>query len=217
MYETIAITISCLVSWILSYTMVVYTRQNDIKNISNYFTYIWLIADWINLNSCIVTFKGDFSNILIIESIIFVIFDIVSIVQLLYLTEKRKKVSIEVVSSLLLCGVLMIVLEKEQSVLQIYVWLGQLLLLVSRIPSIINYYKKSNILRYREVVMTVMFTILANTLGLSLIVIKILDNKDIEYMPWVIMKCCILLLDMIIVRIVLYKKRDVNEKIREIS
>jgi hypothetical protein len=213
MYETGVITILVYVLWSISYGMVIYTRGRDLNSVSNYFTYMWLVADWINMNSCMVTFDKDISNVLVIESILFVIFDIVCIVQLVYLTESKKKVVTEVVSIIVVCGVLLIVLQNDIRALVVYIWLGQVTLMSSRFPSIYKYYTSNALEHYREVVMMVLTTIMANSMGLTLITTNMIKANKGEYLPWVIVKSVIVMLDVVIIMIVLYKRRNVSGKL----
>jgi hypothetical protein len=206
MYETDIITISIYVFWTISYGVMIYTRGRNVNNVSNYFTYMWLVADWINMNSCLLLFDKNISNVLVIESILFVIFDIICIIQLMYLTQERKKVIREVVLIILLCSVLLIVLQKDMGVLSVYIWLGQVMLMSSRFPSIYKYYTLKLIEHCREVVVMVLTTIMANSMGLVLITINMIKKDNQEYLPWVIIKSVTVMLDVVIIVIVLYKK-----------
>lgn len=202
MYE-----ISIYVLWAISYGVMIYTRGRNVNNVSNYYTYMWLVADWINMNTCLIIFDKDISNVLVIESILFVIFDIVCIIQLMYLTQERKIVIREVVLIIVLCSVLLIVLQKDTGVLSVYIWLGQVTLMSSRFPSIYKYYTLKSIEHYREVVVMVLTTIMANSIGLVLITINMIKKDNQEYLPWVIIKSVIVTLDVVIIVIVLYKKK----------
>jgi hypothetical protein len=207
MYETDIITILIYVLWAISYSVMIYTRGRDVNNVSNYFTYMWLVADWINMNSCLIIFDKDISNVLVIESILFVIFDMVCIIQLMYVTQERKKVIMEVVLTIVLCSVLLKVLQNDMGVLPVYIWIGQVTLMASRFPSIYKYYTLKSIEHYMEVAVMVLTTIMANSMGLVLITINMIKRDNREYLPWVIVKSVIVTLDIIIIVIVLYKKK----------
>lgn len=198
--------------WISVYLFQFYCRFKDPHNISYYLTLCWFQSNILGLVCSLLTFKT-FANVIIIEYIIYITFDIISILQYLILVNRSETTSIKkqliatffcVISTIILT---IIAILYEQSLIVI-TWYAILILVFSRIPQMIQYYKES-ILHKKPILFTLATGILADiSFLISINIDAYLKNNIIKFIPWISCTSLILVFDISSLIIVYFRKLE---------
>lgn len=198
--------------WFAVYTLQIYSRTKDINNISYFLSLLWFLSDALVLFCSIITFKT-LENIIVIEVLIFVVFDITGVIQYIYLSKKFEKSKILFTAFIIvLYTTLCTVGYYYNEIITPLTWMSILILVVSRIPQIVEYckYKVPN---PKIVLFVLISTIFANSLFFTSVIIDTQRKNDvITFLPWIGCKGLIISLDIVLIFIVLLKK---NNKIRD--
>ena len=196
--------------WISVYLFQFYCRSKNPENVSYYLTLFWFQSNVLGLVCSLLTFKS-FANVIIIEYIIYITFDILAILQYFILINKAENTSqkrkiVMTILCVFIIGILStIAIVFEESIVPI-TWYAIIILVVSRIPQIIEYSKNSlNNEDRKAILFTLSAGILADSSFLVSISIDSYLKRDIlKFIPWLSCTILILILDissLVIIRI----------------
>jgi hypothetical protein len=194
-----------LTLWCFVYFFQIYSRSKNVNNISFYLTILWFFADAIMLFCTIIKFNT-LMNLVVIETLLFFVFDIISLIQYIILSDnidKQKKITS--IFLLFVYAILITVSYYFRNLVDHLTWLSISILIISRFPQILEYYKSlgSNISNPKLIIFILFLTICANYFYIISIVFDIyIKNNPILLIPWLICKSLIIILDFISIFIV---------------
>ena len=147
--------------WLFVYIFQIYSRTKDVNNISYYLSTLWLLSDALVLFCSLLIFNT-LSNIIVIEALVFVSFDIFSFFQYIILCEKLEKKKIIFTIVIFLLYVILCALGYfYNDVLIPFTWVAIIILVISRIPQIIEYNQKQ-VNDPKIILFVLVLTLLAN-------------------------------------------------------
>lgn len=210
-----------LTLWCFVYFFHIYSRSKNVNNISFYLTILWFFADSIMLFCTIIKFNT-LINLVVIETLLFFLFDIVSIIQYIILSDnidKQKKITS--IFLFFVYAILIIVSYYFRNLIDPMIWLSISILIISRFPQIFEYQATpsleggrnpmSKYLNHKLIIFVLFLTIYANYFYIASIVVDIyIKNNLILLIPWLICKSLIIILDFISIFII-YKKSIIEE------
>ena len=201
-----------LLCWFLVYISQIYSRFKNVNNISFYLTVFWFLSDALVLFCSILIF-GTIKSIIVIEVLVFVVFDIFSICQYLFLCKKidRKKI-IFLTSIIFIYIILCICGYYFREIIVPLTWLSIFILVISRLPQILEYYYQ-NIPNPNLVISILSLTICANASFYVSILTDIHRKNEVgSYIPWLVCKILIIVLDIILIIITLVNKKKQKQR-----
>ena len=200
-----------LFCWFLVYIFQIFSRFKNVNNISFYLTVFWFLSDALVLFCSILIFKT-ISSVIVIEVLVFVIFDIFSIFQYICLSTIFEMKKIIFLVSILLFYIIICICGYYFPVIVIpLTWLSISILLISRFPQI-SLYCSINIPNPNLVISILILTICANLSFYISILIDIHRKQDIQsFIPWLVCKSLIIFLDILLILITL-KNKKLNNK-----
>ena len=194
--------------WLFVYIFQIYSRTKDVNNISYYLSTLWLLSDALVLFCSLLIFNT-LSNIIVIEALVFVSFDIFSFFQYIILCEKLEKKKIIFTIVIFLLYVILCALGYfYNDVLIPFTWVAIIILVISRIPQIIEYNQKQ-VNDPKIILFVLVLTLLANISFFISINIDIARKSNfIGFLPWFSCKILIIFLDCFLIFIILRQTRN---------
>lgn len=196
--------------WISVYLFQFYCRYKDPHNISYYLTLCWFQSNVLGLTCSLLTFKS-FANVIIIEYIIYITFDILGILQYLILVNKsenqsRLKQYIITATCIILTGILSSIAAVFETMIIPITWYSIIILVFSRIPQIIDYSKKA-LANKKPILFTLTTGILADiSFLISISIDSYLKGDIMKFLPWMACTSLILVFDISSLIIVYFRK-----------
>jgi hypothetical protein len=197
--------------WISVYLFQFYCRTKNPHNISYYLTLCWLQSNVLGLVCSLLTFKS-FANVIIIEYIIYITFDIISVLQYLILlnrSENTSSIKRQLVATficIVLVGIFTTVAVLYEASIVTITWYSILILVLSRIPQIKDYCRQST-LDKKPILFTLSAGIFADISFLvSISIDSYLKNDIFKFLPWISCTSLILVFDISSIVIVYFRK-----------
>lgn len=201
-----------LACWFLVYATQIYSRFKNVNNISFYLSVFWFLSDALVLFCSTLIFQT-IKSIVVIEVLVFVFFDIFSIIQYIYLKKSlEKKKIIFLITIIIIYIILCLCGYYFKEIIVPLTWLSILLLVISRFPQIYEYIN-IKVPNPKLVIFILLLTILANgTFYISILLDISRKNNVNSFIPWLVCKVLIICLDISLIFIISYKNsKKTNE------